>query len=198
MDIAQQLASLVLTLPDTNKVCYKLKYNNLVGPEWNESFRFVKTGSPLGLSRVVFITTRSSASASEVVINSLKPYITVSLVGDTTHGKPVGMNLWGYPFPTQSNQNPNYTYVFAPITFEYVNSLDQGGFYDGMVPDVKASDDITHDWGDINETSLAAALSVLEGKKSAPAGAFRRTKIYSEGDQLPQNLYLNPPSSFRK
>jgi C-terminal processing protease CtpA/Prc len=36
MDIAQQLSSLVLTWDDTTKVCYKLTYNSLVGPEWNE------------------------------------------------------------------------------------------------------------------------------------------------------------------
>jgi C-terminal processing protease CtpA/Prc len=198
MNIAQQLASLALTLADTTKICYKLKYNNIVGPSWNESVRFSRTENPLGLDRIVFITTRSSASASEVVINSLKPYISVSLVGDTTHGKPAGMNLWGYPFPSNSVPNPDYKYIFAPITFEYVNASDQGGFYEGMVPDVLANDDITHDFGDPLEESLAAAIAVLEGTKSASREPFRRSTIYSEGDQLPHNLYLKPPGEFMK
>ncbi len=198
MDIAQQLSSLVMKAEDTTKVCYKLMYNNLVGPDWNESYKFIKTASPLGLNRVVFITTRSSASASEVVINSLRPYVDVTIVGDTTHGKPAGMNIWGYPFPSNSDPNPDYKYVFAPITFEYVNASDEGRFYDGMVPDVKAADDITHDFGDPQEASLAAAIAVLQGTKSKSSIPVRRNRIYSEGDQLPSNLFLGPPQQFKK
>lgn len=198
MDIAQQLASLVLTWDDTTKVCYKLTYNNLIGPEWNESFNFVRTESPLGLDRVVFITTRSSASASEVVINSLMPWIDVKIVGDTTHGKPAGMNIWGYPFPSESEPKPTYKYVFAPITFEYMNSNDEGRFYDGIAPDVLAADDITHDFGDPEETSLKAAIDLLEGKKSVPAEPVRRTPIWSEGTQLPTELILGPSKEIGK
>ncbi len=196
MDIAQQLSSLVLTWNDTTKVCYTLKYNNLVAPEWDETFKFIKTESPLGLDQVVFITTRGSASASEVVINSLKPYVNVKIVGDTTHGKPAGMNIWGFPFPSTSVPNPDYKYVFAPITFEYVNSLGEGRFYDGLPADVLAADDITHDFGDPEEASLKAAIGVLEGKKAGTAAPLRRNRIYSEGNQLPTELFLGPPQSF--
>ncbi|MCU0378101.1 MAG: S41 family peptidase [Bacteroidales bacterium] len=198
MSIAQQLSSLVLGKGDTTKICYKLKYNNDVAADWNESFKFIRTDSPLGLDRAVFITTRSSASASEVVINSLKPYIEVSIVGDTTHGKPAGMNLFGYPFPTNTKPNPDYKYVFAPISFEYVNSADEGDFYEGMIPDMLANDDITRDWGDPQEASLAAAISLLEGTKAKSAVSYRRIKVFSEGDQLPRNLYLAPPGQFLK
>lgn len=192
LSIAQQLASLVMGSADTTKVCYKLKYNNLVAADWNESYKFMKTASPLGLNRVVFITTGSTASASEVVINSLKPYITVKLVGTTTYGKPTGMNLWGYPFPTSSDPNPDYQYIFGPVTFEYVNALNEGGFYNGMAPDVTASDDITHDFGDPEELSLKAAIGVLEGTKAASALPVISNKIYTEGKQLPDNLFLGP------
>jgi len=198
MDIAQQLASLVLTWDDTTKICYKLTYNDLVGPEWNESYKFVRTVSPLGLDRVVFITTRSSASASEVVINSLLPYVDVTIVGDTTHGKPAGMNLWGFPFPSDIDPEPDYEYIFAPITFEYLNAMDGGRFYEGLAPDVRAADDITHDFGDPEEASLKAAIGVLEGTKSAPAMPIRRNRVWSEGSQLPTELFLGPPQAFRK
>jgi C-terminal processing protease CtpA/Prc len=199
MDIAQQLSSLVLTLNDTTKVCYKLTYNSLVGPEWNETYKFIRTASPLGLDRVVFITTRSSASASEVVINSLMPYVDVKIVGDTTHGKPAGMNIWGFPFPSESDPDPDYEYVFAPITFEYLNASDQGRFYDGIPPDVKAADDITRDFGDPEEASLKAAIGVLQGTKSGSALPVRRPRIWSEaGNQLPTELFLGPPQAFKK
>ncbi len=198
MDIAQQLSSLVMKDTDTTKVCYTLKYNSLVGPDWDESYKFVRTESPLGLDRVVFITSRSSASASEVVINSLKPYVNVTIVGDTTHGKPAGMNIWGYPFPSNSNPDPDYEYVFAPITFEYVNSAGEGRFYEGMVPDIMAADDITRDFGDPQEASLAAAIGFLQGTKAKSSSPVRRSRVFSEGDQLPENLYLGPPQSFRQ
>jgi C-terminal processing protease CtpA/Prc len=198
MAVAQHLASLVMEAADTTKICYKLNYNQTVSAEWNETVNFSKTDSPLGLDRAVFITTRSTASASEVVINSLKPYIPVSLVGDTTFGKPVGMNVFGFPFPTTRVPEPDYKYIFLPITFEFVNASDEGGFYDGMVPDVLANDDITRDFGDPEELSLKAAIAVLEGTKAASAVPFRRSITRSEGDQIPGLLYLTPSKSFTK
>ena len=198
MDVAQQLASQVMKAADTTKICYKLNYNSTVSSSWDETFKFAKTTNPLGLDRVVFITSRSSASASEVVISSLMPYISVSLVGDTTYGKPVGMNLFGFPFPTNSVPEPDYKYVFAPITFEYVNASDWGGFYDGIAPDVLANDDITRDFGDPEELSLKAAIAVLEGTKAAPAAPFRRNTIVTEGNKLPAGLFLRSPKPFTK
>jgi C-terminal processing protease CtpA/Prc len=198
MNIAEQLSSLVMEAADTTKLCYTLKYNDLIGPDWDESYKFVRTNSPLGLDRVVFITTRSSASASEVVINSLKPYVSVTLVGDTTHGKPTGMDGFGFPFPSQTNPNPALKYVFFPITFEYVNSLGEGRFYDGIVPDIKAADDITRDFGDPEEASLAAAIAFLEGRKAETAVPFTRSRIFSEGDQLPKELFRDPNHLFLK
>ena len=198
MEVAQHLASLVMEKADTTKVCYKLNYNNTVSAEWNETVKFSKTDNPLGLDRAVFITTRSTASASEVVINSLKPYISVSLVGDTTYGKPVGMNVWAFPFPTTRVPEPDYKYIFLPITFEFVNASDEGGFYDGMLPDVLANDDITRDFGDPQELSLKAAIAILEGTKAAPAAPFRRSIIRGEGEPLPNFLYLAPPKSSIK
>jgi hypothetical protein len=67
-----------------------------------------------------------------------------------------------------------------------------------MEPDVKAIDDITHDFGDPEEASLKAAIALLSGTKAAPAVPFRRTIIRSEGNQLPDNLFLGPPQSFSK
>jgi len=198
LDRAQQLTSLVMGAADTTKICYKLKYNSTVSADWNQTYKFTKTASPLGLDRVVFITSRSTASASEVVISSLKPYISVSLVGDTTYGKPVGMNIWGYPFPTTGTPEPIYKYAFAPITFEYVNASDWGGFYDGIVPDVLANDDITRDFGDPEELSLKAAIAILEGTKAGSAVPLRRNIIRSEGEQLPTDLIVRSPKLLIK
>lgn len=198
LDRAQQLASLVMEAADTTKICYKLKYNSTVSADWNQTYNFAKTASPLGVDRVVFITTRETASASEVVISSLIPYISVSLVGDTTYGKPVGMNIWGYPFPSTRVPEPDYKYAFAPITFEFVNSSDWGGFYEGIEPDVMANDDITRDFGDPEELSVKAAIAILEGTKAGSAVPLRRNIIRSEREQLPKDLIKRSPKSFTK
>jgi carboxyl-terminal processing protease len=142
---------------------------------------------------VVFITSRSTASASEVVINSLKPYVSVTLVGDTTYGKPTGMD--GFGFPSEIAEGESYDYVFFPVTFEYVNSLGEGRFYDGIPADILAVDDITRDFGDPEESSLAAAIAYLEGSKAEQPVALRNRRIHSEGDQLPKDLIREPEQS---
>jgi len=198
MVIAEQLASLVMHAADTTKECYGLEYNDLVGPYWNITANFIRTQSPLGLDRVVFITSRSSASASEVVINSLKPYISVTLVGDTTYGKPTGMDGWGFPEDIDPNAGETYDYVFFPVTFEYVNSLGEGRFYDGLPADILAADDITHDFGDPEEASLAAAIAYLEGSKAEQPAFIWHPRIFAEGDQLPKDLFREPQQSPMK
>ena len=59
---------------------------------------------------------------------------------------------------------------------------------------------MSHDFGDTRELSLKAALGVIEGTvtKGASAAQFRRTPIFSEGNQLPQNLILDSPKTFKK
>ncbi|MCK7534008.1 MAG: hypothetical protein MZV63_24795 [Marinilabiliales bacterium] len=82
----------------------------------------------------------------------------------------------GLPLSRQTAiPNPDYKYVFAPITFEYVvNSADQGDFYEGMLPDVLATDDITHDCGDPQEASLTAAIATARGYQG-------NNQVYSTG-----------------
>jgi C-terminal processing protease CtpA/Prc len=112
------------------------------------------TTHPLNLSRVFFIVTGSTASASELTINNLRPYMNVQLVGRTTYGKPVGF------FDIDINK---YT-MYIP-EFETKNSAGQGGYYTGMVPATtdypgySAADDATKEFGDVTEGLLASVLS---------------------------------------
>ena len=73
-------------------------------------------------------------------------------IGDTTNGKPVGMN----------GGDIGKKYFIAPVTFKYVNKNDEGDFFDGIAPDALVSDDITHDFNDRQELCLKAAISYLE------------------------------------
>jgi hypothetical protein len=125
----------------------------------NETLRFASLDAPpLTLSRVIAVTTRSSASASELVINALKPFMPVVLVGDATYGKPVGQ----YQFEFCSK-------VLAPVSFSLRNANDEGDFFGGIPATCLAADDIGHPLGDVAEASLAEALHFIRhGSCSAP------------------------------
>jgi carboxyl-terminal processing protease len=119
--------------------------------EAGNTYTFQKTGSLDGIQNVVFIITGSTASASELVINCLKPYINVKLVGTTSYGKPIGF----FPITLENRYDVYYS------MFTSINSKGEGEFFAGFKPDFNASDDVTRDFGDPNEVSFAAALSYL-------------------------------------
>lgn len=139
---------------------------------------FEKKGSLNTINSVVFIVSRSTASASELLINSLKPYITVKLVGDTTYGKPVGF----FPITLQNRYE-----VFMSL-FETRNSNDEGAYYTGMVPTVlEEFDDPFYPFGDEQDTYLKSALNVISPGTSSSSSvsmiagerALRKTSFNS-------------------
>src|SRR5919106_1316544 len=111
---------------------------------YDETLRFEELEPTLNLARLFVIATRSSASASELVINSLRPFIPVTVIGDRTYGKPVGQ--YGIDFCDK---------VLAPVAFSLVNADGQGDYFDGIAADCAAQDDIEHDLGAMDEGSLA-------------------------------------------
>ena len=97
-----------------------------------------ETINSLGLPRVYFIVTGSSASASELVINSLSSYIDVKLVGTTTVGKQVGsITLYDSDNYTRNgtNLNPNHTYAMQPIVLE-ISNKDNENHPEGFTPGI--------------------------------------------------------------
>ncbi|WP_207426035.1 S41 family peptidase [Pedobacter sp. SYSU D00535] len=123
------------------------------------TYRFQKKGNLNGINNVVFIITGNTASASELVINVLKPYMNVKLVGSTSYGKPVGF------FPITIDRYDVYYSMF-----ESRNSRGEGGYYEGFAPDSQAADDVTRDFGDPQEASFATALNyILTGSLVASA-----------------------------
>ena len=125
----------------------------------NSVKRFIALSSSLNLSRLVVLATRNTASASELVINSLEPHAAVSIVGTETFGKPVGQV--GITFCEK---------ILRPTAFETVNSLSEGGYFDGLPADCDAPDDLDFPIGSDQDPMLGTALSLLEtGGCPAPA-----------------------------
>jgi C-terminal peptidase prc len=149
VDVAVHLASLIGGAVTNGQVMAKYVHNDKYR-SFDEDLRFTAPDQALGLSRLFVVTTRGSASASELIINALRPYMPVVVVGDRTYGKPVGQ--YGIPFCDK---------VVAPVSFSIRNVADEGDYFDGIPADCTAGDDITHDLGDAAESSLAEALHVL-------------------------------------
>lgn len=111
----------------------------------------------VGVNKVYFIITGRSASASESLISSLAPCISVMTVGATSTGKNVG---------SYTLKDDQFEWQLQPITFYYFNRKHQAVPETGIVPDIEFDEnEITtwHDWGDTNEVLLNATISQIIG-----------------------------------
>jgi C-terminal processing protease CtpA/Prc len=148
VSVGKYLAGLIGGEHVTGEVFAKYSHNDKY-QDYDETEYFSRSGykNALDLDRVFFITSGSTCSASELVINSLNPFMDVILIGDTTCGKPVGM--YGRDFCEVR---------INPIEFKVTNANDQGDFFDGMEPACYATDDLTKPFGDTAEASLTESL----------------------------------------
>jgi C-terminal processing protease CtpA/Prc len=148
--------------------------------EWNEDRQqeyasdglfnqAISTGeaiNSLNLNRVYIIATGRTASASELVINGLDPYINVTQVGSATTGKfQASFLLYDAPAPdfSRSEANLDHTYAMLPLVFKTANANGVTDFIDGLMPDVMIDEDYSNlgELGDVNEPLLAAALAEI-------------------------------------
>ncbi|MDT0678040.1 S41 family peptidase [Autumnicola musiva] len=124
--------------------------------------------SSLNLNDLYIITSSSSASASELVLNGLKPYIDVVQVGDTTTGKSqASVTLYDSPNYNRPGANPGHTYAIQPLVLESVNAEDVSVPFNGIIPDVAIEEDISNlgVLGEPSEPLLSAALDVISGMR---------------------------------
>lgn len=127
------------------------------------------------LSRIYFLTGRGTASASEMVINGLKPFLTTILIGDTTVGKNVGSTL------VNDEKNTKNQWAFMPIILKYFNKDHQSDFTKGFAPNYLIEDDYSYALGDIHEGLLSKAISQISGLGVSPAkvAPVKRTMLQS-------------------
>jgi len=118
------------------------------------------------LTKIYIITTDGTASASELVINGLAPYISVVQVGETTVGKNVGsVTLYDSPSFGKTNRNPNHKYAMQPLVLKIVNSVDFGEYTDGLPPTYEQLEYINNMGvlGDPSEPLLNLTISKITG-----------------------------------
>lgn len=136
----------------------------------------------LNLTKTYVLTTKRSASASELVINGLNPYIDMTQVGDTTTGKyQASFLLYDAPAPnfSKSQANPGHTYAMLPLVFKTSNAVGFTDYAEGLFPDIQLKEDYTNlgVLGDVNEPLLAAALNDI---LSIPQPQPRTTTQFNE------------------
>lgn len=148
----------------------------------NETYRFQPSSASVAPTRVAFITTSGSASASEALINGMQPYLgdNLAIVGQNTFGKPVGQSAFDL---TACDDR------LRVVTIKLENADGLGEYFNGLAATVpnscRANDDIFRDFGDPDEAMLATALDFLAGRTCTPiAGGPATTQ--SLGPQLLQ------------
>ncbi|WP_179352484.1 S41 family peptidase [Winogradskyella vidalii] len=122
----------------------------------------------LNLTKIHIITTRSSASASELLINGLGPYIDVVQIGTSTRGKPqASITIYDSENFARANANPSHTYAMQPLVYESENADGFSQYYDGIEPtlgfEISERIDDLGQLGDVNERLLAEAIANITG-----------------------------------
>ncbi len=133
--------------------------NNFVGTVSNGS-----AISHLNLDKIYVLTGPATASASELVINGLKPYIEVIQIGTRTTGKNVGsITLYDSPNFGKDGASDRHKYAMQPIVLKVVNRDGFGDYQSGILPDYELPEDLDNlgVLGDLNEPLLATAVGQI-------------------------------------
>lgn len=166
--VARALASMMGGTPVDGKVFASLRFNQQnKANDFDYPFIASTTTLPAapleGLTQVFFITSYNTASASELVINSLFPFKKVVTVGASTYGKPYG-------FVPRSSCDT----VYNAVNFETFNAAGSGRYASGLPATCAIADDLSKALGDPTERRTAAALGYIQ-TNVCPALAFNPT-----------------------
>ncbi len=185
---AQHLCSSVAPLSTVNA------NSTLVTFQWNDKYQeywerkgmddqleipFVNTVAvKLGLGKLYFLTGYGTASASELSITGLKPYMDVVTVGDTTYGKYTA-SITLKPedlYDDEDDYSEFDNWGIQPIVIRYANSEGVTDFKDGFAPDIPVYDDLWEgvQLGETQEPLLKAAIEDITG---AEVLALKKAKV---------------------
>lgn len=195
---ATNLASLIAPGVNSETVFFLNQWNDLLQQEFENDPRFESSlrgsfldkteniGNNLTAQRLFVLVGPGTASASELMINGLTPFMDVVIIGNTTVGKNVGS------VPIEDTEDPGNHYGLLPIVFRIANSLGQSDYADGFSPGAEFQvEDLQfplRQLGDVREPLLAAALAEIEGQLSGRRGLFSEPHT----EYLMSSKELNP------
>jgi C-terminal processing protease CtpA/Prc len=197
------LASMI-TGQFNNQVFAKETWNSKLMDYWNENSpesllnKFTnkldndQSISSLNLNRVFVLTSARTASASELLINGLDPYIDVIHIGDFTVGKNQG-SITVYDYINDSrDKNPNHMYAMQPIVLKIGNVAGYTDFPDGLEPDVFIKESLSNPGvlGDNDEPLLKIAIDQINGNYSSILSSENYKEIAKPDEDFLQRIIV--------
>ena len=148
----------------------------------------------LNLNQVYVLVSGSTASASELIINGLKPYIDVKLIGTQTVGKAVGsVTLYDSDDYGREGANTNHTYAIQPIVTELTNKLGENNHV-GFIPNIILPENFANLGviGDINEPLFATAIAeITANRKPIPTIEKLPSAANSKMHNAQNNMFID-------
>ena len=158
--VAKQLSTQIAGDTVEDEIFAKYVHNDKLSSKNRDSLFSLGAGiEKMNLERLIVLTTGGSCSASELVVNSLSPFIEVVVIGESSCGKPVGM----YPEEVCDHV------VFA-INFQTQNATGFGDYFGGLPVDCPVADGVTGDWGVDSDPLLSEGLFYLQNDKCSASG----------------------------
>ena len=199
VNTAAVLGSMITGL--TSGVFAKLQYNDDLqnnNSNYNFSSNLTLGGSinSLNLNKVYVITSGSSASASEMIINSLSAYIEVIQIGTKTVGKSqASITIYDSPTFQRQGANSGHLYALQPLVAISVNKDDLVVPSTGLEPDIEINESITNygELGTVEEPMLAAAIIAIQNSGRFEADTARVSPILDTNSFIPhiQDMYID-------
>ena len=196
-----KLASMI-TGQFSGEVFAQTQHNDKLS-SYNEDYLFEATAAQLKMDRLYVISSAETASASELLINGLSPYIDVILIGDDTTGKNVGSYSIYDWIDDEGNRNPRHTWAMQPITLKIANSEGFADFENGLQADYRLQEDVANlgFLGEIDEPLLEKTLEVMgvlppkSEKNQLPLLEIQFEKMASLQDAI---MHTEIPAKMRK
>lgn len=148
--VANELASRIIGDDHIDQIFTTFAYNDKYEAN-NRSLFFMALPDSLSLNRLFVLQSNNTCSASELVVNSLRPFMEVITVGSTSCGKPYATS------PSTACGK-----VANALEIELLNAENAGGYFNGIAPDCQADEDISKSLGDPTEPLLATSLSYID------------------------------------
>lgn len=197
---AQLLGNMLVPPGNAGNTFIESVYNNTLtneikrDPDYTPDFflrKFEEHESNLGLNNLYIFTTASTASASEMMIYGLDPYMNVVQIGTQTHGK--------YYASTTLSDEDNHNWAIQPIILRSINALDNINYSQGLDPDYELADDFynyaENELGHHREPFMSKTISLVTGEPSAYESDANRVKstgrLLQKDEQLRKQIYPN-------
>lgn len=198
VSVAKYLASALApaSVVDGAEILVNFQYNDVLQEYFldrqgtdspNLNVRFSENENNLNLTNLYVLTTGGTASASELVINGLKPYMNVVIIGEPTYGK-----FYGSYLLYDESDPPKHNWAIAPVVLKYANVNGVTDFVNGLDPDVYLQDNMLEakPFGDDSDPLLAAALTMIAGGDLSTS-RLSSEKVYQPIYDLPKIIRKN-------